>query len=274
MINEYRNYLLKVKGYSYNTTQSYIKDISAFATWAKQHKEDARWSTIERADIDAYIIQQYDEGKKPATTNRQLSAISSLYRYFQREGLEVDNPCKYESRRKVGESIPNTISPKELSCAYHNSQGAAKFMIGLLATTGIRLQEMLDLKWEDINFEENSLRIHGKGNKERKVYTTEEVLAEAKQAKKYCIPTNKMFFISQRNARTIIWEALKPFSKAKQLSPHAIRHTYATELAKKGENVVTISKILGHSSIKTTQKYIDMSQVEIQRAATTINMLN
>lgn len=274
MINAYRDYLLKVKGYSYNTIQSYIKDISAFATWAKQHKEDARWSTIERADIDAYIIQQYDEGKKPSTTNRQLSAISSLYRYFQREGLEVDNPCKYESRRKVGESIPNTISPNELSCAYHNSQGAAKFMIGLLATTGIRLQEMLDLRWEDINFEENSLRIHGKGNKERKVYTTEEVLSEAKQSKKYCIPTNKMFFISQRNARTIIWEALKPFSKAKQLSPHAIRHTYATELAKKGENVVTISKILGHSSIKTTQKYIDMTQVEIQRAASTINMLN
>ena len=147
-------------------------------------------------------------------------------------------------------------------------------MIGLLATTGIRLQEMLDLKWEDINFEENSLKIHGKGNKERKVYTTEEVLSEAKQAKKYSIPTNKMFFISQRNARTIIWEALKPFSKAKQLSPHAIRHTYATELAKQGENVVTISKILGHSSIKTTQKYIDMSQLEIKRAATTINMLN
>ena len=147
-------------------------------------------------------------------------------------------------------------------------------MIGLLATTGIRLQEMLDLKWEDINFEENSLRIHGKGNKERKVYTTEEVLSEAKQAKKYSNPINKMFFISQRNARTIIWEALKPFSKAKQLSPHAIRHTYATELAKKGENVATISKILGHSSIKTTQKYIDMSQVEIKRAATAINMLN
>lgn len=274
MIQEYREYLLKVKGYSYNTTQSYIKDISAFATWANQHKEDARWSTIERADIDAYIKTQYDAGKKPSTTNRQLAAISSLYRYFQRQGLEVSNPCKYESRRKIGASIPNTISVNEINCAYKNSRGVAKLMLGLLATTGIRIQEMLDLKWEDVNFEENSLKIRGKGSKERIVYTTEEVLSDAKQALKYAIPTNKMLWYNQRNARTIIWEALKPYCKAKQLSPHAIRHTYATELAKRGENVTTISKILGHTSIKTTQKYIDMSQVDIQQVATSVNMLN
>lgn len=274
MIREYTEYLLKLKGYSYNTTQAYAKDIRAFANWAKQHKEDARWSNIEREDIDAYIKEQYDQGKKPSTTNRQLAAISSLYRFFQRQGLEVINPCKYESRRKVAETIPNTISRTELAVAYKNAQGVAKLMIGILATTGIRIQEMLDLKWEDVNFEENSLRINGKGSKERIVYTTEEVLAEAKQARKYGIPTNRIMWYSQRNARTIIWEALRPYCRAKQLSPHAIRHTYATELAKQGENVATIGKILGHASIKTTQKYIDMTQVATQQAASKINMLN
>lgn len=274
MIREYTEYLLKLKGYSYNTTQAYAKDIQSFAAWAKQHKTDARWSNIERADIDAYIKEQYNQGKKPSTTNRQLAAISSLYRYFQRQGLEVSNPCKYESRRKVAETIPNTISKSELQVAYKNSKGVAKFMIGLLSTTGIRIQEMLNLTWQDVNFEENSLRINGKGQKDRKVYTTAEVLAEAKQAQKYCVLTNKMFWFSQRWARTIIWEALKPYSKAKQLSPHAIRHTYATELAKQGENVTTIAKLLGHASIKTTQKYIDMTQVDTQRAASNINMLN
>lgn len=274
MLQEYMNYLSAIRGYSYNTTQAYAKDIQSFATWVKGYRDDARWSNISREDIDAFIIEQHNRGLKPATTNRQLAAISSLYNYFKRNGLDVDNPCKYESRRKIAETIPNTISYDAIRTAYRCNRGAAKFMIGLLATTGIRLQEMLNLRWQDINFEENSLKIEGKGGKGRIVYTTEEVLAEAKGAVKYAYPDNPVFFIGQRQARYIIWEALKPYTSAAQLSPHAIRHSYATELAKRGLNVATISKALGHKSIKTTQKYIDMTQVDVRSAAQQLTMFN
>lgn len=274
MIQNYITYLSKIRGYSQNTTIAYEKDIRAFASWMREYDHNARWSTISREDIDAYIIYRNNQGAKPSTTNRALAAISGLYRYLKREGYEINNPCQYESRRKIGSTIPNTIQNGSLRVAYKNAKGVAKFMLGILMTTGIRIQEMLDLRWQDVNFEEYTLRINGKGSKQRIVYTTEEVLAKAKEIRQYARPDMRMFWLNQRQTRALIYSALKPYCRANQLSPHAIRHSFATELAKQGANVATISNLLGHNSIKTTQKYIDMTQVSTKEAARKLHMLN
>jgi len=260
MIANYINYLRNIRNYSDNTILSYHKDLSAFSKWAKAHLDHARWSEITRADIDQYISDLAAAGMTPATTNRKLSAISGLYGYLKREGYEVENPCKYESRRKLSKSLPNTINEDELRQAYDNAAGAVKTMLGILCTTGIRIQELLDLNWEDINLSDCSLRIKGKGSKERMVYTTEQVLTDIAACKAEINPHGQMFGIDQRTARHMIWEALKPYCNAKQLSPHAIRHTWATRLAKNGVNVSQIGTLLGHEHLETTQKYIDMTQ--------------
>lgn len=260
MIQKYIQYLSSIRNYSRNTCCSYEKDLVAFSKWAKAHLDNARWSTITRADIDKYVCYMVEIGLKPATTNRRLSAISGLFSYMKREGLEVENPCKYECRRKISRSIPNTINAEELKRAYENAKGVTRLFLGILSTTGVRLQELLDLTWEDIDFSESSLKINGKGAKQRIVYTTSEVLEELLRVKELIKPQGRMFRITQRDARHMIWEALRPYCHSKQLSPHAIRHTFATNLAKHGANVSQLGTLLGHEHLETTQKYIDMSQ--------------
>lgn len=260
MITNYINYLRVIRNYSDNTIAGYQKDLCAFSKWAKAHLDHAQWSKITRSDIDEYVTYLVQQGMAPASTNRKLSAISGLYYYMRREGYEVENPCKYESRRKISKSLPNTINELQLREAYKHAEGVTKFFIGILSTTGIRIQEMLDLTWEDIDFAECSLRIRGKGAKERIVYTTSEVLEQVSHVKRECDAHGKMFLIGQRIARHMIYDALRPYCDAKQLSPHAIRHTFATHLAKTGANVSQIGTLLGHEHLETTQVYIDMTQ--------------
>lgn len=262
MIDNFITYIKCIRGYSANTCKAYERDLRQFVSWMKEENAEARWSTITRHDIDAYIIYLSSTGAKASTSNRAISSISSIYIYFQREGMDIDNPCKFESRRKLPEQVPNTIPMNDLKRAFDNNKGAVRSIIGILATTGIRLQEMLDITWEDINLSENSIMIHGKGQKGRIVYTTDIVLEPFKELCKHIKPHGRIFGMSQRKVRNLLYEALRPYTRAKQISPHAIRHTYATELAKQGYNVATISKALGHKHLETTQKYIDMAQVE------------
>ncbi len=264
MLTRFENYLRNIRGYSERTCSEYLKDIRAFALWAKANVKDARWSTLTRSDIDEYITMRAKEGIKPTTTNRELASISALYRYFIREGLLKNNPARYQSRRKVGYHLPNTITSEDIQAAYANSVGVVHVWLGVLATTGIRISELLSLKWEDIDFKTCALEINGKGNKDRLVYTTPEYLELMRQAYERKPTGGRIFRYSEREARHMIWEALKPYSRATQLSPHAIRHSFATSLAKQGVNVATIATILGHSRIETTQKYIDMAQMNCQ----------
>lgn len=267
MIKQFTSYLLAIRGYSPRTAEGYAKDCKAFAAWAKANIEDARWSTLTRKDIDRYIMYRVENGIAPATTNRELASISALYRYFIREGFMKTNPCRFQSRRKQADKQPNTIPSEDLKAAYEHSTGLVHVWIGLLATTGIRISELLALRWEDIDFKASSLEIMGKGRKERIVYTSPEYLELLRQAYERKPSEGRIFRYDQRDARYLLWQALKPYSRAKQLSPHAIRHSYATNLATNGVNVTTIASILGHNRISTTQKYIDMSQADTRAAS-------
>lgn len=267
MITRFENYLRNIKGYSERTVSEYSKDLHGFARWIKSYYPSERWSTLTRMHIDTYITARATAGIAPATTNRELAAISALYRYFQREGLTKDNPARYMSRRKTPKNVPSTIPTEDLKNAYTHSYGLVRVWIGLLSTTGMRISELQLLRWEDIDFEHNLIEIRGKGKKERILHTTGEALEELR-AFKDRKPCNGLIFglYGQREMRYQLYKALAPYSNAKQLSPHAIRHTFATNLATNGVNVTTIASILGHNHIETTQKYIDLSQARTQVA--------
>ena len=274
MLKDFYTYLRAIRGYSENTIRAYSADLRSFARWANENIEGARWSTITRDHIDAFIKHQNEAGLKPATTNRQLASISSLYNYFKRQGLNVENPCTYESRRKMAQTQPKTLKAKDIAKAWEHAHGNAKTMLGILATTGIRIQELLNLKYEDIDFEDNTLRIMGKGSKERTVSTTATVLHTLKGMRDEFDAHGRIFWMGQRTARHMIYEALFPYCKSPNLNPHTIRHTFATELAKNGESTATIAKILGHAHIETSQKYINMAELPKARYANNLNYFN
>lgn len=262
MIQQYIIYLRSIRGYSPNTCRAYEHDLRQFVSYIQQHTEGMRWSTITRTEIDKYIIHLRAAGNTAKTTNRALSSISGIYNYFIREGLTKSNPCKYESRAKMAETIPNVIPIEDIVKAYEKAQGLTRTMIGLLATTGIRIQELLDMSWEDIDFENQRIKIHGKGNRERVVITTANVLAPLKKVADELPARGKMFYISQRRARYLLYNAIRPYTRAVKVSPHIIRHSYATELARLGNNAVAISKAMGHKRLDTTQRYINLAEVE------------
>lgn len=260
MITEYINHITTIKGYSPETATAYNKDLRQFVSFIKQHYHGATWSTITKDMIEHFIMTLVGYGELATTTNRKISAISGLYRYMATHGHSCINPAQYVSRRKIAENIPNTIDPQQLATAYDNAIGTVKVMLGLLITTGIRLGEMLAIRWEDINMKERTITIHGKGRKERLVSVPERQLEEIGYAISRQNPKDTIFHTSQYETRCMIYQALLPYCKAKQLSPHAIRHTFATEMAKAGANAPAIANALGHSNIKTTQHYIDNTQ--------------
>ena len=262
MIVQYINYIRTVKAYSPQTCTAYQKDLKHFAAWARENIDDARWSKITQDTIETYIQDAARKEQKPSTTNRRLAALSGLYSWMNYHGYKVENPCRYISRRKVAKTVPNTISTKELRTAYEHTDGVIHVMLGLLMYSGIRISELLSLEWHDIDTDKNTIRVKGKGSKERVIHVPAECLTEIKTAKSRCGKNGIMFQYSDRFARKMIYETRHKYCDAPQLSPHAIRHTFATHLAAKGENVTTISAILGHEHLETTQKYINLAAAQ------------
>lgn len=273
MIREYIAYVQNVKGYSPCTVKAYDSDLRHFAKWAHENMTDARWSKITQDVIDLYIMDAVRNEQAPATTNRRLAALSGFYKYMKRQGYDILDPTQYESRRKQGQRVPDTIDPEQLRTAYQHSDGAVKFMLGILITTGIRIGELLAIEWEDINREQKTIRVRGKGTKERIVRTTEEVMKFYDLANSQAKQHGQMFQYSDRYARKIIHEELRKHCDGQKLSPHIIRHTFATNLAAQGVNATTIASILGHRHLETTQKYIDLAAARNETAAITNSIL-
>lgn len=259
MITEYINHIESVKGQSPLTARAYERALRHFSAWAHANLETPRWRDITRHVIDNYVADCTAAGAAPSTTNLRLAAIGGLYNFMRREGYKVENPCYYESRKKIPQTVPNTIPLNDLRTAYEHSAGVARVMLGLLITSGIRIGELMNLEYHDIDTEGNTIKVHGKGAKERVIKIPAEQLYELKCVKEHCPKNGKIFTIPERMARRMLFEALRPYSNAPQLSPHAIRHTFATHMAAQGENVSTIGTILGHSHLETTQKYIDLA---------------
>lgn len=269
MIKQFTNYLRNIKGYSQNTADAYEADLREFAKHMAAAHRGAKWSTIKQADILEFLSNQATRGLKPATTNRQLSAIRAIYNYFISQDMLKTNPARYIPSRKIEQTEPNTISIDDLEKAYKKADGALHTALGLLLETGIRIQELLDIRKYDLR-DNGRIVINGKGAKQRIVVTSPEVFDEVRELSKNKRPEQLIFggyYYCQRELRYDIWTLLRQTgSHCKQASPHAIRHTFATEIAKQGENVITLAKMLGHNNIRTTQRYIDTAQTETATA--------
>lgn len=255
MIQYFQYYIAHTKGYSDNTVIAYGKDLHAFAAWAKSMNPSATWSTVTQTMIQDYVMFLHGEGKENSTICRKVSAIRSLYNYFRVLGLVKSNPAQFVSSPKKAKLVPHTVEVEAIKKAIGSTHVSlkTKTMLALMMETGIRLQEMLDLQTSDFIKKDREIIIRGKGAKERKVYYGEVSarLLNAYQGTKQ----GRLFNDEQREVRHAIYEALRPYSQAKQVSPHAIRHTFATTMLNNGAQLTTLQAILGHESVKTTENY-------------------
>lgn len=281
IINQYIEMLWLEKGLSEHSQDSYLSDLQHFNQWlSKQH------ITIELAQRDAildYLAWRLDKGYKARSTARLLSALRSFYRYLVREGICQTDPTALIDMPKLGQPLPKTLSEKDVEALLsapdiEDSIGLRdKAMLEVLYACGLRVTELVSLTLEQVNLRQGVLKTFGKGRKERLVPLGEEAIIWIEQYVKQArglILSGKMsdvLFPSNRGemmTRQTFWHRIKHHAKVagitKSLSPHTLRHAFATHLLNHGADLRVVQMLLGHSDLSTTQIYTHVAQARLQ----------
>lgn len=258
MIKEYLEHIKTNRGYSPATVISYERELRAFVAYQRRKDANARWSQISPNNIDEYVTDLVGLGMATATIKRKVSVIRSLFNYMRYKGMITNNPAQYTTTPKAAKTLPKTVETQAISAAIADVTNGitTRLQIAIIAETGIRISELLNIQCEDIDTTTRTIKINGKGAKEREVnygLRTEELLTGYLTSQ-----TGALFITATRDTERNIFKAIQKHSKQKKCSPHVIRHTFASEMTRNGAQLQAIAKILGHESTKTTEKYSHM----------------
>lgn len=261
MIQGFINYLKINRGLSAETCKAYRKALQTFAGYMRDQHTEKTWRTITKQDIDGYVCYLAYRQHKPATIKQHVAAIRTFYRTLRAMGYMTTSPAQYVSTPKKPESAPKTINKETIRQALDGrGTPTAKAAIAILYETGMRIQELLDMRAEDIDSKQQSIKVVGKGNKSRIVYYGELTKTYGRKW--------RVGRYEQRELRSMIYYALEPYRHLgdTQLSPHALRHTMATEMLNNGAELEEVQRLLGHKDVKTTQIYARSSNKKIATA--------
>ncbi|MCF7884885.1 MAG: tyrosine recombinase XerC [Candidatus Marinimicrobia bacterium] len=287
IISDFVEYLQNEKGYSKHTIKSYTRDIEKFFDFYREYSnvENLDVKNIDRTGIRHYLGKLYEEGLTSTTAARKLSAIKVLFKYLMNQNRIENNPAILIRSPKTKKSIPEILSEQEISQVLNNINdddfygSRNKALIELFYSTGIRLSELINIDFQHINFSKNEIKILGKGNKERIVLMGERAVGSIenylKKRKEKFGDSKGPLFISNRNQRlsasmvqVIVKEKLAAVSEKNHLSPHILRHSFATHLIDNGAELSAVKELLGHESLSTTQIY---THVKMDRMKTLYN---
>lgn len=273
MINEYLNYQAQNVRRSPHTLRANAADLQEFAAWARGNLAAARWSTITQIDVETYVKALSNAGKSASTIQRKVSCLRCFYRWAQRHGHETGNPAQYVQTPRPGKRVPFTMPYGDIRAAIEDTQTDAQTrgQIAVIAETGLRISEVLGMRWENINREARIIHVTGKGNKQRVVVYGErtEAALNGQGAKLY---GDVWETASERDTRYKIAAALRAHTSAKKASPHIIRHSFACEHLNSGTEIETLSVMLGHESVKTTEIYAQVAGARLLQSFNNIKV--
>lgn len=277
MDNEYRNYLTSVRKYPDNTVNSYLSDITIFKEYLSSLK-------INYLKVDKDIIREYlkvlgNSNYKSSSINRILSSLKNYYDYLEYKHLIEYNPLKDLNRPKKEKRLPNFINNNDYEEIIKKSLERTDFigrrntlLLELLYSSGIRISEALNIKIKDINMDDKSIRILGKGSKMRIVYFgeyakeyLEEYLKVRNSSLEYLFLNKNNTLLTRRGAEYIISNLVKTSLLKKKVTPHTFRHSYATEMLNNGADIRSVQELLGHSSLSTTGIYTHVTNEVVRR---------
>ncbi len=266
-------YLKKELNYSDNTINSYKLDLNDFFLFAKKNKID--YLKLTNEDIRKYLKYLDEEKLKNTTISRRISALRSFYNYLLNKGLIDFNIFSSIRNPKLEKKLPNYLNYEELAKIFDSIDTTSKeglknrLLIEMLYATGCRVSEIANIKVKDINFSNNSIRVLGKGNKERIVYFGE--YARYYLNKYIEGHKSEYLFVNKDNAKLNIYEIeymvreiVKNLALKTHVTPHTLRHTFATHLLNNGADIKTVQELLGHSSLNTTGIYTHVSNARIK----------
>ncbi len=278
-LEDYINYLMFEKRMAKNTYTSYERDLLKYVEYIE--KKTSKINDITKKDIESYLEYMNKEDLKPVTIARNLTAIKNFHKYLLLSNKIDNNVAELIKRPKLAKTLPEVLTVEEVNLLldinlvtkfdYRN-----KAMLELLYGTGLRITELLNLKLTDVVFDECIVRCFGKGSKERMVPIGEYVLKALYEYLPHRLEllkgkTNDYLFINNRGDRLgrisffkILKKMLKDKGINKDVSPHSLRHSFATHLLEYGADLKVIQEFLGHSDIATTRIYTHISNKKVR----------
>lgn len=281
-IERYIDAMWMEKGLSNNTLASYRRDLVQFNDWLRQASGNTLLDAT-NSSLQAYLGARLEQGVSPRSSARFLSCVRSFYHYLLREGrVSVDPTLDVESPR-LGRSLPKALSEAEVDRLLQAPDAGKalelrdRTMLELLYACGLRVTELTSLQLSQLSLNQGVVRVFGKGNKERLVPVGEEAL---RWLQRYMAGTraellngvpSDVLFPSRRGTqmtRQTFWYRIKIYAQRagirKHLSPHTLRHAFATHLLNHGADLRVVQMLLGHSDLSTTQIYTHVAQQRMQ----------
>ncbi len=276
-LENYLKYLKYNKNYSDNTIISYQTDILEYLDYLE--RENLSLYDVKYSDI-RFLLDYYDKNNlKNYSIRRKISSLKGFYKYLSREGKVLDNPFSYVTLPKKEKKLPQYLNYNEIIEIFETIDTTTilglrnRLIMELLYATGIRVSELVNIKLIDIDIDNCSITVTGKGNKTRIVFfnkITKKILKryliESKDIRKvdYLILNGHGKKITTRGIELIINKIIQETSIIKHVHPHMIRHTFATHLLNSGCDLLTVQELLGHESISTTGIYTHVTKDHIK----------
>lgn len=273
LLEQFLDSLWFEKNLADNTIQSYRLDLQALTKALEEHNVTLLTATT--SHLQDFLLQRVEKGYKASSSARLLSAIKRLYQYLYRENYRHDDPSVVLSSPKLPKKLPKDLTESQVEALLQSPnledelEIRDKAMLELLYATGLRVSELVELHLNDISLNQGVVRIIGKGNKERLVPIGEEAIYWLEYYLKYSRDNllkrgaNDILFPSRlgiKMTRQTFWHRIKYYAiltniDVDALSPHVLRHAFATHLLNHGADLRVVQMLLGHSSLSTTQIY-------------------
>lgn len=277
-INDFIAYLKIEKGLAENSVEAYTRDVEKLRDFALSIKKSP--VEIKHSDLVRFITELYDLGLSNRSQARIISGIKQFYAYLFLEEEIADNPSELLEQPRIGRKLPEVLSIEEIDAMIQavdlsKAEGERnRAILETLYSCGLRVSELVNLRFEDLHFDKGFIRVIGKGNKERLVPASPSVEEEItsyrrnSRAQLNIQPqSQKIVFLNRRGAqltRVMIFTMIKQTALAagitKPVSPHTFRHSFATHLLEGGANLRAIQEMLGHESITTTEIYTHLDE--------------
>ena len=269
---DFLEYLKYQRNYSKYTVTNYEEDLNNYKEYLE--REHLNYLNIEYSDIRLYLMYlKEDRHEKNSSICRNLSALRTFYNYLLNKGITNNNPFIYIEGPKKEKRLPRYFEYNELEELFKVPDTKTPYgkrdmlILEMLYATGVRVGELVNIKVKDINKDERVIHILGKGNKERIVHfgeyardSLDDYLENAYNKLntnniEYLFINNKKTKLTERGVRDILTRIIKKTSLKKNISPHMLRHTFATHLLNEGCDILSVQKLLGHESIAATGIY-------------------
>ncbi|MCV2232222.1 site-specific tyrosine recombinase XerD [Acholeplasma manati] len=282
LINEYQYYLKREKGLSQNTITAYLRDLEQYRTYLEKSYEITKIQKIERKHIETFLKSLHKKNLSSKSLSRKLTAIKGFHQFLLIEN-ELDTNVAYDIESpKVEKTLPQVLSVQEVIKIIEAVKGTDPLsirnqaLLELIYGSGLRVSELLDLKIADIHLLEGYVRVLGKGNKEREVPLGDMSVQAlrlylTKSRNQLTMNSIDYLFLNQdgkRLSRQGFFKILRKIAKVagidRDVSPHTLRHSFATHLLEAGVDLRTLQELLGHEDIQTTQIYTHISQKHLK----------